>query len=306
MKADKTYPLVSVIIPTYKRPEMLNRAIWSVLNQTYKNIEIIVVDDNGADTDFQKASEAVCNNFKENIKYLVHKHNKGGSAARNTGWRNASGEYVTFLDDDDEIDSKKIEMQIEKLMTLPNEFGACYTGYHIYQANGKKQKSATKLEGDVYLQALSKTFYLGSGSNLVIRKQYTDLIGGYDESFKRNQDIEFNARLFEKCKVCFCNFDLLTIHQEVRENVFTFDFVNDINSFYLNKMEDRINSLEAKDKKKVLDVINLELARFAYSYHDKRYKTILKSIKFTRKMGYFFYLIRRLLTKKSYGFFPKN
>ena len=100
--------LVSVVIPTYKRPELLLRTIKSVLNQTYPEIEIIVVDDNGKGTTAQKQSEAIIRSLKGNITYLIHDINKGGSAARNTGWKASKGLYITFLDDDDEISEKKI------------------------------------------------------------------------------------------------------------------------------------------------------------------------------------------------------
>ena len=95
--------LVSVIIPTYSRPDFISRAIESVLNQTYKPIEIIVVDDNGRGTNNQILTEQVLTNFirSNQIKYIVHEKNKNGSAARNTGAASSHGEYITFLDDDD-------------------------------------------------------------------------------------------------------------------------------------------------------------------------------------------------------------
>ena len=94
---------VSVIIPTYKGSDNLIRAIKSVLNQTYKNIEIIVVDDNDENSIFRKENEERLKSFIDDNKiiYLKHKCNKNGAAARNTGLRKSSGAYITFLDDDD-------------------------------------------------------------------------------------------------------------------------------------------------------------------------------------------------------------
>ena len=107
-------PLVSVIIPTYKRLGMLGRAIDSVLNQTYNNIEIIIVDDNNEDSEYRKETERFMKKYDDNIeiKYVKHKQNKNGAAARNTGINNANGVYIAFLDDDDEFSPKKIELQI--------------------------------------------------------------------------------------------------------------------------------------------------------------------------------------------------
>ena len=94
---------VSVIITTYKRADMLSRAINSVLNQTYKNIEVIVVDDNGNGSEYRLKTEIIMNKYSQidNLKYIKHKENKNGSAARNTGIREATGDIICFLDDDD-------------------------------------------------------------------------------------------------------------------------------------------------------------------------------------------------------------
>ena len=96
-------PLVSVIIPTYKRSKSLNRAIDSVLSQTYPNIEIIVVDDNGKGSKYQLETEKSLEKYikTDKIKYIIHDVNRNGSAARNTGFKHSRGEYINFLDDDD-------------------------------------------------------------------------------------------------------------------------------------------------------------------------------------------------------------
>ena len=95
--------MVSVIITTYKRAEFLERAIDSVLNQSYKDIEIIVVDDNGLNSPYSIYTQNVMKKYSSNdkIKYIQHKTNKNGAAARNTGIQASVGEYITFLDDDD-------------------------------------------------------------------------------------------------------------------------------------------------------------------------------------------------------------
>ena len=119
-------PLVSVIIPTYSRPEYIVRAIDSVLGQTYKNIEIIVVDDNGIGSCHQIETENVLKDYitQGKITYIRHKTNKNGSAARNTGFRASYGEYINFLDDDDYFLPTKIEKQIEILNSKNAEYGA--------------------------------------------------------------------------------------------------------------------------------------------------------------------------------------
>jgi len=109
--------LVSVIVPTYKRkPSFLKRTVDSLLNQSYKNIEIIIVNDNPPDSDYKSE----INNFIEqeykqfnNIVLIDNPVNLGGSLARNKGIEAANGEYITFLDDDDIYLTEKIEKQLE-------------------------------------------------------------------------------------------------------------------------------------------------------------------------------------------------
>lgn len=183
--------LVSVVIPTYKRPIYLKRAIDSVLNQTYENVELIVVDDNNPDTPARLETEDLMAHYSDNpkVKYLKHDKNRNGSAARNTGWRAATGEYITYLDDDDEIAPEKIAKQVHCLEALDISWGACYTAYYVHKSNGGYQVSSEKRSGTLYVEALMRTLFMGSGSNLLLRKSVVDEIGGYDESFERNQDI---------------------------------------------------------------------------------------------------------------------
>lgn len=301
-------PLVSVVIPTYKRPDMIARAVESVLNQTYQNIEIFVVDDNDPSFPERKATEEVMVQFVSNprVTYIQHDRNKNGSAARNTGWRQAKGEYITFLDDDDEISPRKIQAQVECLEALDESWGACYTAYHTLMQDGSIQKSTTDQSGDVYLRALMRTFYVGSGSNVLLRKKVVDEINGYDEDFKRNQDIEFMARAFENYKVAYVPDDLLTIHWEVRTIKRSYKFVEGVSAFYLTKMKSRIDVLSPRDRHRVLAVIALDRARIAL-YH-KEYKEIIRilrenKVSFCEVCKYVSYLAKRVINKKSYGFY---
>ena len=298
---------VSVVIPTYSRPRYLKRCIDSILNQTYKNIEIIVVDDNNPDSLFRNETEQIMEEYKyiKEVMYLKHEKNKNGSAARNTGWKFSSGEYITFIDDDDEILKTKIEKQINCLESLDKSWGACYTGYQLIKENGVKQYSSEKRHGNCYIDALMRTMFMGSGSNLMVRKEIVDEIGGYDESFLRNQDIEFLVRVLKKYKLAYIDEPLLIIHQEgFRENR-SFSQIDNYTKHYLNKFENSINELDSDDKEKVLSVITLERCRVAL--YKKKYKEIFLLIRENKiKMNYLFkyivYLCHRFVTHKSYGF----
>ena len=184
--------LVSVIIPSYKRSEMLPRAVKSVLAQTYKNIEVIVVDDNDPDSLWRRDTEKIMSQFKNNhqVKYICHEKNKNGSVARNTGIKNASGSIIAFLDDDDEYLPTKIEKQVSFLLEHP-EYRAVYSGW--IRAN---KKIIPTHQGDLSYDILS-------GNNIIYTnvimmwKKCAEEFGGWDESFNRNQEAAFLLRYFD-------------------------------------------------------------------------------------------------------------
>ena len=123
---NKKNDLVSVIIPTFSRPYNLERAIKSTLSQTYKNIEIIIVDDNGIGSKYQIETEKAIRNYikKGEVKYIKHDINKNGATARNTGLKASKGIYVNFLDDDDEFLPDKIKNQVD-LLEKNIKYAAC-------------------------------------------------------------------------------------------------------------------------------------------------------------------------------------
>lgn len=106
-----TEPLITVIIPTYKRDKLVPRAIESVRRQTYQNIEILVVDD-GSPDNTATVVQAIPD---QRIRYIRHETNKGLPAGRNTGIRAARGEYIAFIDDDDEWRADKLEKQLRAI-----------------------------------------------------------------------------------------------------------------------------------------------------------------------------------------------
>ena len=113
--------LVSCVIPSYKRAETLRRAINSVLAQTYSHIEVIVVDDNIANDEFSKALHSVLNEYKgdDRVRLVTQPQHINGAEARNAGIRAAQGEYIAFLDDDDEWLPEKTEKQVACLENNP-------------------------------------------------------------------------------------------------------------------------------------------------------------------------------------------
>jgi glycosyltransferase involved in cell wall biosynthesis len=253
--------LVSVIIPTYKRP-MIARAIDSVLNQTYKNIEIIVVDDNDADSKYRNETEQVMLRYKENknVKYIKHEKNRNGAAARNTGIKYASGEYIAFLDDDDEFSPQKIELQIKKLESLDNSWGGVYCGYQIYENNICILKNKNLVEGNLKRDMLLKKVNIGATSSLLIKKKVIDELNGFDESFDRHQDWEFLIRFFRNYKLASVKEILVNIYRDDRSNFPNGHKLEKVKTKYLSKFRKDIDFFPKEIQQEIYKVNYLETA----------------------------------------------
>lgn len=253
-------PLVSVIIPTYSRPDNLLRAIESVQNQTYKNIEIIVVDDNGLGTLYQEETKKLLDSYiiREEIKYICHRKNKNGSAARNTGFAISKGKFINFLDDDDELIHNKIEVQVNELLSNPN-YDGCYCDT-IQIMNGKKHSINTPvcLPEPVMEAMLLDEVFFNTSTILFTRKSISDL-NGFDESFWRHQDWELYMRFFKKYKMCKA--EKTHILKYVTSNIITSNPTKGISFFeyFVSKFIEDISCYHRSN-----EIYNHQYVRIAY------------------------------------------
>jgi glycosyltransferase involved in cell wall biosynthesis len=189
-------PLISVIIPTYNRAAFIKRSVNSVVKQSYKNIEIIVVDDGSTDN-----TENLIKNVRDKrIKYIKHTENKGVSHARNTGIKIARGEYISFLDSDDEIYPKKIETQYKKLHVLPNTYGLIYCGHRIFiNSTNEYVEDFLGQKYDNIKEILLKRCLFAVHAPL-IRKMCFEKCGLFDESLVECEDWDMWIRLSQHYK----------------------------------------------------------------------------------------------------------
>ncbi len=172
--------LVSVIISTYKRDNELERAINSVINQTYKNIEIIVVDDNGYNSEYQKRVQKIIDKFSNySINYIVNKNNVGGALSRNNGIYEAKGRYIAFLDDDDEYYTEKVEEQLN-LLESNNRLALVYCYTESFDENNKKIK---EYKNDYSGNCLAQAMYdcIAATSQWMCRKDSLLKVGCFSD-----------------------------------------------------------------------------------------------------------------------------
>lgn len=191
---------VSVIIPTHNRPALLGGAIRSVLNQTFQDFELLVVDDASDDN-----PEHVVRSFADpRIRFVRHTVAQGGGAARNTGIRDTSGMYVAFLDDDDVWYPQKLALQVPLLDHGPANLALVYGGYDTGNANGE-QTIGTRIptaRGDLRNRLLSSNV-IGGTSLILVRRTALESVGGFDESLPSFQDHDLYLRLSERYEFDF-------------------------------------------------------------------------------------------------------
>lgn len=193
----KAPPVVSVVIPTHGRAQLLARAIRSVLAQTYSRLEIIVVDDASHDN-----TRDIVEQFGDSrIRYIRHQTNKGGSAARNTGIRAATGEYVAFLDDDDEWGPEKTEEQL-KLLARYNVV-MCTSNLNAGSLHKLRNVEVVPLE------ALLKAQFTAGGTGILMVR--ADIIKEmlFDEALPRGQDWDLFIRLAQRYAIGYLNMPLV-------------------------------------------------------------------------------------------------
>ena len=208
----ESYPLVSVVIPTYERPEYLEGAIQTALGQTYENIEVIVVDDGSTEL---YVDDTVAT-FPESVVCVRHNENKGLSAARNTGIRNSDGKYVAFLDDDDRWHRTKLSRQVAPLEREPEAgLATCFIAA-ITPDNELVHCSTSAPEGDCSDELLVRNC-IGSPSRVVVRRDCFNDVGLFDESLPTKQDWDFYIRLSQNWQIVAVKAHLCfrTIHESM-------------------------------------------------------------------------------------------
>lgn len=231
-------PLVSIIIPVYKGANYLAEAIDSALNQTYKNIEILVVNDGSPD---DGETEKVALSYGDKIRY-IYKENGGVSSALNTGIREMKGEYFSWLSHDDLYEPEKIQMQVD-LIREKNDIILCSGSLMDEKCNPISYRVKT-LSGRFTSTELFKHFLRGyslNGLGFLIPKQVFDEAGMFDESMRYLQDLDMWLRiLILNAHPIVCHRDLLVItriHKGQQTNTISDIFDVDRNALAIKHIE---------------------------------------------------------------------
>jgi glycosyltransferase involved in cell wall biosynthesis len=186
-------PKVSTVLTTYDRPDEFKRSLHSAIEQTYHNMEIVIVD-GGSECEY--ISEVI-SSYPDFDEIQIHRHarNRGISAARNTGIENATGELIAFLDDDDIWRPEKIEKQVSRMESEDRQI--CYTWMERVDENGNVTGGWWPTASGMIQQDALKTGFPAPSAFCMSKEALTE-VGGFDESLTILEDPDLGFRLMNK------------------------------------------------------------------------------------------------------------
>ena len=278
--------LVTVVIPTYNRVNIIKRAINSVQDQTYQNYELLVVDDFSDDN----TKNIVTDYDDSRVNYILNERKKGAQGARNTGIIRAQGKYIAFLDSDDKWLPNKLCCQVEEMEKLNEQYALIYCGLNIL--NGDKISSKIpELEGDIYKKVLGFEQWHPPTSTFFVRTKVAKKML-FDEAFPAFQERDFLLRISREYKIAQIQEPMVqkydsndNIHQgknviyglrllmvkykhDIKRLNLQEKYLRFLAGNYLNRLNDvkmcRILLSMPDIKKSLVDLLFLCLARFGY------------------------------------------
>lgn len=230
-------PFVSIIMPVFNREEVVLNAVNSVLNQTYSDFELIIVDDASSDG----TSELLRNINHGKIRVLTHETNLGSSYARNTGLNESKGDIIMYLDSDNEWDSKYIEAMVGAFIELPDA-DAVYSGQLIYD----NCEEPTSMRFGAFNKSLLHNANYIDINCFCHKRHVLDELGGFDENLNRMVDWDFILRISNSFKIYSIPVLLSKYYETRSDNRITTNTASNISLF--NSNVNYIKNIREKNK----------------------------------------------------------
>lgn len=281
--------MVSVIIPTYNAGNYLPAAIDSVLGQTIKDIEVIVVDDGSTDN-----TKEIITPYLNRINYIYQK-NCGPSSARNRGISCAKGDYIAFLDADEIWIREKLEIQLNFLRENP-EYSMVYTD--LLRIDKRKNLTFPFLKGRIAAQngyifeeLITKNFI--PTTTVVVKRECFDHVGLFDESLRSVEDRDMWLRIAQQDKIGFI--ETPTVIAEVHDGGLSSDREEALRSqIYVIKKYEKVSG--AKTRQLIISTLSTLYFQLGYFYFDKGLyqearENFKNSLSYGKKGRVFFLLI---------------
>lgn len=253
--------LVSVVMPTYKRSEKLTRAINSVLNQTYRNIELLLVNDNDPNDEYSKdlIKRIGCYKNDERFIFITQEKHINGAVARNVALRQARGEFIAFLDDDDWWSAKKLEQQIIALKSLDDTWGGVSCKFILYDEKSNIiGRTAKYQDGLIYKDILFLQSDVATGT-LLLKHELLDKTGYFDEKLLRHQDLQLLLQFSLTYKIMEVDEYLHNVDVSDTRNRPTPEKLMEYKKAFFKSVENVTNTLSKKEIKCVCAMHKYEL-----------------------------------------------
>lgn len=262
--------LVSVIVPTYRRTDMLERAIESILNQSYKKIELLLVNDNVPGDEFSKQLEKRIKKYRSDKRFhfVEQEQHINGAVARNFGIKMAKGEYIAFLDDDDWWHKNKIEKQVKLLSGLDESWGGVSCRYSYVDKNGKTiSHSIGYNSGKIYKDILMLAIEVPT-SSLMLRHECLDETGAFDENLRRHQDFQLLVDFTFKYSLKEVDEELLFMDVSDSQNRPEGNVLKEHKQRFFESVKPVMDILTKREQKSIYAIHNFELGYIFLKNHD--------------------------------------
>lgn len=216
LTGDVVEELASVVIPTHNRSHLLTRAVESVLRQTWRNLEVIVVDDASTDDTPELLARLAATDAR--VKTARFPASQGGAAARNEGLRVSTGMWAAFLDDDDSWEPEKLARQIALLRQTPDA-AAVTCSFTVNTPGGGRRR--VDMPDDLSLDDLLEENYLGGASVCLARREMLREVGGFDARLSSGQDWDLWVKLRLRGRIVNCRHPLVNYYEHPGERITT-------------------------------------------------------------------------------------
>ncbi len=212
----ENHPSISTVITTYQRPDFAMRAARSALAQDYPNHQVFVIED-GSETGLKKQLSELAGNA---IHYIAHSENKGLAAARNTGIQSCNGDYVAFLDDDDEWMADKLSQQAALALESDERCACIYCAAEIVDRSGHRLgENRPRLRGSIRSE-IQRVGLHTIPSSCLFKRDALVKIGGYDDTLRSHIDHDIWMRLSRHDYYCdFVNTLLVRAHEHNNKRI---------------------------------------------------------------------------------------
>lgn len=297
--------LVSIIIPTYKRATMLHRAIASTLEQTYSNIEVLVVSDNEPDDEFTAKAKETVESFNDpRLRLITQEKHINGAVARNVGIRASKGEYISFLDDDDYFDKDKIEKQVALLSSLDESWGGVCCRYKVFKKGKLVEVMPSFKSGKVYKEIIMRLIKTQTNC-LLLRRDALLKAGLFDEKLLRHQDVQLLARFTYNYKLMCQEEFLNNLDQDDNMNRPKPETVMSVKRAFFESVQDIINSFSPLEKYRLKLLTRFDIGAL-YILDGQKLKGVLHCLFIFLSPIASFQSLKKVLTKKQMARLAKS